>query len=246
MRAIQRLLLILCGLGVQACAWAAPELRVVVTSAWIMPFGEIVNGKPGRGIVLDLYQELGNELGRSVRPIVLPRKRIDEGARTGSYDLVCYINPQWTETPSHYRWSKPIFAVSNVLIGRSGTPAPRDLMSLPKAATVSTVLGYFYPPIQPLFANGHLQRDDAIDEQKLFLKMQLGRTPYGIISGPALDWYLRESPEHKLAPWRLPLISFDVHCAVPTRSGMPAQQLFAALDRLSQAGKIDAILKRYR
>lgn len=211
-----------------------------------MPYGEVENDHLVGGIFFDLYQAIAQKTGLALLPVVLPRKRIDGAVANGDIDLRCYFSPQWTSNPEFYAWSKPLFAIQDVLFGHEGTPELSALKDIAPGTAISTTLGYRYTALDPLFAQGQLQRDDSVDAEKVLRKMTVGRTLYGVSSGNALDWYKRQTPGHRLAAWRLVIDSTDLHCAVPKNGAVPAARLLGALEELRKAGRIDAILRSYR
>lgn len=182
-----------------AMGWSAPVsaqtvLRVSASSSWNMPFADVMGDRLDTGILHDLYEAVAKKAGLTWIAVVLPRKRLDGAVVNGDVDLRCHFNPRWTKTPDLYFWSKPLFAHSDVLFGHERTPAARDLSMLPRGSRVSAVLGYAYPALEPAFAAGNLVREDAVDEEKVMLKMTAGRTAYGIVNSAALDWYHRKTP----------------------------------------------------
>lgn len=237
-------------LSVLACApgpvAAQDVLRVSVSTAWNMPYGEVQNDRMLGGIFPDLYKAVAQKIGLAVFPVVLPRKRIEGAVANGEIDLRCYLNPQWTPAPDAYGWSKPLFPIQEVLFGHEGTPALRSVAELAKGTAVSTTLGYAYPTLESLFVRGDLVRDDSVDEEKVLLKMTADRTPYGVTKSTALDWYRRSVPRHKLAPWRLVIDSTEVYCAVPHNAAIAATRTLSALEDLRKSGRIDAIVRSYR
>jgi polar amino acid transport system substrate-binding protein len=227
------------------CAEEA-NLRAAVSSAWTLPIGAIERERLVGGILLELYRDLGSQLKLNVIQVVLPRKRLDAAGLAGDYDVRCYINPKWTETPDIYTWSKALFEVSNILIGAADSADPKSIEALPHGALVSTVLGYSYPALDALFASGRLKREDTVDEEKLLLKMTAKRTPYAVTSNAAVDWYRRTTPGHNLSDWRLILSRTEVHCAIPRNGAVPAAKVIEALEQIKRSGRLDAILRNFR
>lgn len=226
--------------------FAQEVLRVTVSTAWSMPYGDVQNDRMVGGIFPDLYKAVAQKMGLPVFPVVLPRKRIEGAVVNGEVDLRCYFNPKWTSTPDGYEWSRPLFTIQEVLFAHQGAPEPRALSDIPRGTPVSTTLGYTYPTLDGLFAHGDLQRDDSVDEEKVLLKMTADRTPYGVTKSTALDWYRKSVPRHKLAPWRLVIDSVDVYCAVPKNAAVAAARTLGALEDLRKSGRIDTILRAYR
>lgn len=225
----------------------APEtLRVSVSSSWTMPYGDVQNERITGGILLDLYRAIAQKTGLTMVPVVLPRKRIDGAVVSGDIDLRCYFNPRWTSTPEIYEWSKPLWTIHDVLFGHEGTRELTSLTDMPRGTRISTSLGYTYPALEPLFVRGDAARDDSFDEDKVLLKMTASRTPYGVTKSEALDWYRRNTPQHRLAAWRLVLESTDVHCAAPRNAAVPPTRTLAAVEDLRKSGRVEAILRSYK
>lgn len=211
-----------------------------------MPYARFQGDHIVEGVVFDLLTAVGEALKRPVRQVVLPRKRLDDAVLAGEIDLRCYINPQWTAVSDNMVWSEVLFKSSDVLVGAEKTPPPPDLYHLSSRAMVSTVLGFQYPALEPLFATGLLRRDDAADQMTALTKLGAGREVYGVSDALMLDWYMRNNPEPHLAAWRLPISTAEVHCAVPKSGAVPARILLQALHAIKQSGRMESILKAYR
>lgn len=227
-------------------ASAADLLRVAAASSWNLPYAKFENKLLTGGIVFDLVKSLEKPLDAQVTFVVLPRKRLDDGALSGDYDLRCYLNPEWTEIPDRFDWSAKLFDVSDVVFGHDQTPDPKTLAGLQKRAVISTVVGYVYPSLAPIFAAGDLKRDDTIGQENVMLKMTARRTPYGVSDLLALDWYQRTTPQHRLSDWRVGISKSDFQCAIPKNGNFPAAKIIKALDELKRKGAIDQILQKYR
>jgi polar amino acid transport system substrate-binding protein len=225
---------------------AAEVLRMSVSSAWNLPYASFANQRLVGGIVFDLGAALGTQLAMPVSFVVLPRKRIESAGLAGEFDLRCYITPQWTQKPEHYTWSNKLWDISDVVFGGENMAEPQGIESLPQGAVISTVIGYNYPTLEASFAVGRLKREDAIDQEKVFLKLTLARTPYGVSEARALDWYLRNTPHHRLAAWRMKISNQGFQCAIPNNGQVNAKKILQALDVLLSAGQLDAILANYR
>lgn len=227
-------------------AAAADVLRVAASSSWNLPYGQFENERLTGGIVFDLVKSLETPLDVQVTFVVLPRKRLDGGALSGDYDLRCYLNPKWTEIPDKFDWSAKLFDVSDVVFGHDQTPDPKTLAGLQKGAVMSAVLGYVYPALTPIFTAGDLKRDDTTGQEGVMLKMTARRTPYGVSDLLALDWYQRNTPQHRLSDWRVGISKSDFQCAIPKNGTYPAARIIKALDELKRKGAIEQILQKYR
>jgi polar amino acid transport system substrate-binding protein len=221
-------------------------LRHAANTSWGMPLGKYDGDRLTGGVIFDIVKMLGASVGRPISQVSLPRKRIEGAALAGEVDLRCYTNPKWTDAPDAYVWSEPLFELADVLFSTDAIAEPRSLSELPKGALISTVLGYKYPTLDAAFASGALRREDAVDQEKVLLKLSAGRTPYGLTTALALDWYKRITPRHHLSAWKLPLTTTAIHCAVPKASPIPPGPIIEALNSLKKSGRIEAILRNYR
>lgn len=224
-----------------------PEvLRASASTSWNMPYASWQGEQLSGGIVFDLVHAIGKAVQMPVTFVPLPRKRIDAASLAGDIDLRCYSNPVWTDIPDQFQWSAALFDLSNVVFGTEKTPNPQTLAGLQPGALVSTVLGYRYPDLEPLFDGGRLRREDTPDQEKVMLKMSVARTPYAVSDPLHLLWYRRITPNHRLSSWTLTLSNHAFHCAVPKNGRIPAVRLLKGLEYLKKSGKIDAILQRYQ
>jgi polar amino acid transport system substrate-binding protein len=239
-------LAVLLVLGAMDAPHADEPMRFVLNEAQAAPLVLYEGDKPVGGIVYDIGKALGAALGIPVQFVNLPRKRIDAAAIAGDIDLRCYLNPAWTEFADQYVWSEILFGVSDVLVGGEQVPEPKSLADLPGKTRITTVLGYIYPTLAPLFDSGHAIRDDAADQEKVLLMVSGGRNPYAVSNSLGLAWYQRITPRHALASWRLELSRYDIHCAVPKKGAIPADTINDALAKLKADGEIEKILARYR
>ena len=225
---------------------AAEPLRFAANTSWGMPFARFEGERLVGGMMFDLGTALGEALNSPVAYVALPRKRIDSVALNGKIDVRCYINPKWTDAPDAYLWTEPLFELSDVLFGRAAAKPLRQITDAAQGSVISTVLGYRYPELDGMFASGAIKREDAVDQEKVLLKITAGRTPYGISNLAALDWYRRSTPRHELGDWKLVIATTAIHCAIPKASPWNGRTLVEAINALKRSGKIDAILRNYR
>lgn len=229
----------------QPCT-AADVLRFSASSSWNMPYAKYEGDKLTGGIIFDLAQLIGKQMATPVVFVVLPRKRLDPATLAGEIDLRCYMTPQWTQIPEHFTWSGRLFDITDVLFGTASAPQPKEIATIAHGTVVSTVLGYSYPALDANFASGQLRREDTVDQEKVMLKLSVGRTPYGTSDMMALDWYKRTTPDHALSKWALPFSRKDFQCGIPKSGNIPPAVLLSALDALKKSGKLDDILRNYR
>ncbi|UVE18906.1 transporter substrate-binding domain-containing protein [Pseudomonas sp. LS44] len=227
-------------------AAAADErpLRFSVSESWAMPMMHIENGQATGGILYDLQTRLAQKVGRQANQLVMPRKRVQQMLVRGEIDVRCYVNPTWLQESHHqYIWSVPFMIQRDLLV------APTPTLIRPEQLhdeVIGTVLGFSYSRLEPLFASGQLQRDDARTQALTLSKLSVGRNHYAVSNELALAWYNRQRPANQpLYP--VEQLSEDlVACIVRDEPDVPTMALLRALVRMKQDGEFDAILARYR
>lgn len=235
------LALILLSLGTGA---EERPLRFSVSDSWAMPMIHIEHGQATGGILYDLQQRLAEKVGRRAELLVRPRLRIQQMLVRGEIDVRCYVNPAWLSESHHqYIWSVPFMVQRDLLVGRDKQQL--QLSRMP-GETIGTVLGFTYPQLAPLFASGHLRRDDARTQKLALDKLKAKRYDYAISNELTLQWYNRQQPAgDKLQPL-LEVAADIVACIVRDEPDVPTMPLLRALVQMKQAGEFETILARYR
>ena len=231
----------------QGHAQAQPRLlRVPAVSSWGPPYGQFRDGQLIGGINYELFAAIAEQMRLTLTPINMPRPRVDAAALAGEFDLRCQLSPDWLKSGADaYHWSPPLFEMQDVLVGHDAIAQPRDIEQLPPGSLVSTVLGFSYPSLEERFQDGRLRREDTVAVDRALRKLSLRRTPYAVANLRDLGWYLRNTPDHAIAPWRIPVARYDYRCAVPKPSRVDAPALFAVLERMKAQGEIDRIVWRH-
>jgi len=225
---------------------AAGPLRFAANTSWSMPIARFDGERLNGGMMFDLGEALGAAVGSPVSYVPLPRKRIEGASLAGEIDVRCHINPQWTDAPDAYLWTEPLYELSDVIFGGSAAKPLRQAADAANGSVVSTVLGYRYPSLDPLFESGQLKREDTVDQEKVMLKITAARTPYGVTNNSTLDWYRRTTAKHDVADWKVVIATSAIHCAIPKASTWTGRPLVEALNSLKRNGKIEAMLHNYR
>lgn len=230
-------------LSVDLAAGERP-LRFPVSESWAMPMVRIEDGLATGGILYDLHTRLAEKVGRHAEQMVLPRLRVQHMLVRGELDVRCYVNPAWlTESHHQYIWSVPFMLQRDLLVGRR---ARQVQLSRMRGEAIGTVLGFTYPKLEPLFANGQLRRDDARTQEQALAKLDARRYEYAVSNELTLHWYNRQRPvEGRLQPLE-ELAADPVACIVRDAADVPTMPLLRALVQMKQAGEFEAILARYR
>lgn len=204
----------------------------------------IEHGQATGGILYDLQQRLAEKVGRRAEMLVGPRLRIQQMLVRGEIDVRCYVNPAWLNESHHqYIWSVPFMVQRDLLVGRDKQQLQISQM---QGETIGTVLGFTYPELAPLFASGHLRRDDARTQELALDKLKARRYDYAISNELTLQWFNRQQPAgHNLQP-QLEISSDIVACIVRDEPDVPTMRVLRALVQMRQADEFETILSRYR
>lgn len=194
------------------------------------------------GVVPAIYRALEQETGLTYRVMERPRLRLDQ-ALARDADIHCHSTPYWAgdTLAEAVVWTDPLYELVDVVFARADAALdPSSIDDL--TGTISVVDGYQYPTLDHRRGSADLLFDGAPSEEAVVLKVAVGRTTYGVVNRPTLDWVER----HTALPADLVAL-LQVH-ATPVRcriraSGPHAETLHAAVDRLALAGTFRTLLE---
>lgn len=175
----------------------------------------------------------------------MARLRLQQAMEEGAIDVRCYVTPQWINGPAGtFLWSVPVISQRDLLVGAPGSEGPSAPEQLP-AQAIGTVLGFSYPPLEPFFATGHLEREDSRSQLLVLHKLHAGRYQHAVSNQLSLDWFNRPLPDAQRLRAVQVLEEQQLGCMVRSDSSVPAQSILRALARLKQSGQIERIIQRY-
>ncbi|RAS21009.1 MULTISPECIES: substrate-binding periplasmic protein [unclassified Pseudomonas] len=222
-----------------------PVLRFSVAESWSMPLVRVEGGQPVEGLVFDLLQALAREAGVRPEYHVMARLRLQQAMDAGDIDVRCYVSSQWfNDRPGNFVWSIPLLLQRDVLVGRPDDDTPIDPEQLPPQA-IGTVLGYAYGTLEPLFAQGCLQREDSRSQQLALQKLQIGRYRHAVSNELSLQWFNQGLPAGQRLQVQAVLEEQALGCMVRNDPAIPTQGILRALVRMRQSGEIERIVRRY-
>jgi ABC-type amino acid transport substrate-binding protein len=227
-------------LGSAAARSPAP-LVVLVDTGTEMPMADFRDGQLVAGIHKDLGAALAGKLGREVRFMPLPRKRIALALEQGQADLICLYLPPWL--PGKFQWSRGFFPMTEVIVTDTSVPQPRSLKDL-RGQPVATVLGYHHPELERAMGAGFV-RDDGHSSSGNLRKMAAGRLHHAITQQSTLDYYLRAGEKLSLHP---PLVvkTYMAQCAVSGRGRVGVAEVDKAIAGVAKDGGLARIIAAYR
>lgn len=241
---MQRVLLILVFWASNALA-EQPVLRFSVAESWSMPLIRIEQDQPVEGILFDLMQTLAQEVGARAQYHLMARLRVQQAMESGEIDIRCYVTPAWfSDRFDKFLWSIPLIHQRDLLVGSPGAYTPTSPEQLPVQA-VGTVLGYNYPALNPLFAQGRLHREDSRNQLLALQKLQAGRYRHAVSNEFSLQWFNRQQPPDQQLQALAVLEEQDLRCIVRDDPAVPTQAVLSALAHMKQSGQVERILQRY-
>jgi len=181
---------------------------------------------------------LAHSMGRKVRFIGLPRKRMAAALEAGEGDILCGYTPDWM--PGTLEWSHAFIPVGDVLLSSGHVPAPTRIEEL-KGKRIGTVLGFSYPDVEKKLGAEFL-RDDAPSSPLSLRKWQLGRSDYVLAPRASADKMIASGAMPPGAHI-LPVNEIKTMCAVPPHGNVSLKELNGAIDALEKSGEMARLLR---
>ena len=240
--ALSRRVFALSGLSCAALQ-AEPQrpLVLLVDSATEWPMARFAGDSVVGGMSLELGQLLAGQLGRPVRAIARPRRRMLRTLVEGEADWVCTYLQAWL--PGPLRWSKGFFLQEDVIVSRADHARPQRLRDL-RGRRIGTVLGFVYPELESALGVGFV-REDAPSSEANLRKLAAGRVAHAAVSRRALDVAVREGLLRVAVHPALPVARPLTQCALGPHAPLPIEQLDQAIDAIQRDGSLQALYRRY-
>jgi polar amino acid transport system substrate-binding protein len=223
-------------------AFAAPgELVLIAPANHTMPMAQFEGGQLRAGILKDLGHVLAAKLGRSVRFVVVPGRRVAITLAQGKADGVCMVKPGWID--GDFQWSAELIPTGGVVLARSDAPVMRRLTDL-RGKKVGTVGGYRYATLEAVLGKDFL-RDDAPSTEHSRLKLLAGRTQYALMELLSAAYLVKNDPTGGL---RLD-ITYEhgmARCAFSQLSQVPFGEVKRAIDSMIAERSVHKIVAHYR
>jgi polar amino acid transport system substrate-binding protein len=222
-----------------AAGAAAPELVMLAPANHAMPIAHFQNGVLTGGILWDLGELIAARLGRSVRFVTIPSRRVGLALAHGDADGVCLVQPSWIDGAFH--WSAELIPTGGVVLARKDAPPIVRVTDL-RGKKVGTVAGYRYRFLEPVLGTQFL-RDDAPSVDHALRKLSAGRTQYALMELSTAAWHVRNDPALRMD---LSYESSRARCAFSQESKVPFADIKRVTDAMQTDGSIDRIMARYR
>ena len=213
----------------------------VASSDAAMPFARFDDGKLAAGILKELGDAIGAELGLRVKFVTYPRKRSEDALVHGEVDAVCYARPEWTSIKLN--WTKPFMTNGDMLVIAPEVSVPDSLSGF-SGMTLGTVVGYRYPELEGLIGQ-NFNRDDAANMHSNIQKILAGRDQAYIVDKLTFGYEAKLDARLKDLATKS-ISSFQDRCGFSPASKIPFAASDEAVNKIVRAGKFDQILNHYR
>jgi polar amino acid transport system substrate-binding protein len=226
-------------LPLAAAGAEASELVMLAPANHAMPIAQFRDGVLTGGILWDVGDLIAARLGRKVRFLTVPSRRVSLALAHGDADGVCLVQPSWIDGP--FQWSADFIPTGGVVLARTDAPPVSRLTEL-RGKKVGTVAGYRYRYVEPVLGKQFL-RDDAPSVEHALRKMVAGRTQYALMELSTAAWHVKNDPSLRLD------ITYEnsrARCAFSRESKVPFADLKRVTDAMLTDGSIDKIMARYR
>ncbi len=202
---------------------------------------EFAGGQLRAGILKDLGELLAARLGRSVRFVVVPGRRVSLTLAQGKADGVCMVKPGWIEGDLH--WTRAFIPTGGTVLARADAPFIKRLTDL-RGKPVGTVAGYRYTMLEAALGADFL-RDDAPSSEHNLLKLLAGRTRYAVMELSSAACLVKRDAARTLRQ-DLTYEHGMAHCAFSKASKVPLAEITQAIDTMIAGRSVDRIMANYR
>lgn len=242
-RGVQRRLLLLSALPTGGAQAQDAKLHVLVDGSIEMPQALFKDGQAVDGLQVQLAQEIGRRLGRSVSFHLVPRRRVAPMLTEGQdADLICNYLPAWL--PGPLQWSRAYLDDADLLITAARRP-PLTRLQDASGQPIGTVSGFLYPEVESGLGIGFV-RDDAPNAIATLRKLALGRVDHALVGRVTFEYLMRRGDVPVELHPPLVIARFKTACALSPRSSVRLAQLDAALAAMQADGSLARLFDRYR
>lgn len=228
-------------------AQAQNSLRFGVADSDGPPIAIIKNNTLSAGLAKDLGLTLAKDQGRRAEFIVLSRARIEWALERGVVDVVCDANPVWFNDAGQLGWTHAIFPQIERFAVPADKPPVRSVADL-SGKRISTIRGYSYPQLAPMWAAGKASRDKEDSLELMMRALHENVADVAIVSELAYAAWAKEHPElaRQIHLGDFQFTHTPTMCAVSPLSRVSVDALDQSIDELHQQGIFKAILRDYQ
>jgi polar amino acid transport system substrate-binding protein len=222
------------------------EVKFNVVPGGYPPFIVKERDEAYRGSMIDIFREISEALDLKVQLVAFPRKRVDQGMLAGQIDVTIRAR-EWVDDPDAFLFSAPVLRIRDVLFSRAEDPVDFEALAGLRGKRLGTHLGYSYPELEPLFADGTIVRDDGPSEVAMLGKVLRGRSHAAVVNEHVGLWLIKErgwEGRFHIAPREIG--GYDYRFQFAKRWASIVPKIDAELEAMKADGRLEEIIARYR
>lgn len=226
---------------------SSKDLRVAASSYLSEPYTMYENGKLRGGLIKDIFDSLGTDLGVSIIYSDIPRKRVEVGLKIGEIHIAPVAHPQWLSKTYSDDWTVAVFTLKDLLILQSDSKLNYRNTNDLRTLRIGTTLGYHYPLLDSYFDAGTIIRSD-VQKMEQNVDMLLSKRIDAYITHNIVFRYFQKTDPRasSLRAVELEAPERPISWAVSKKSPIPLEQLNNYIRKLRKNGRLDQILRKYR
>lgn len=223
-----------------------PVINVGVIRSGTPPF-VILNQDDGKGIMIDIFEIVMNDLDYEIKLTPIPRNRIDRAVIDGDVDVFATAE-NWVDNPSNYYFTATIIKIHDVLWFLSDKSfnyqAPLDLFG----KIIAFHRGYHYTSIDSYLQDNSIHHVEVSSNLHVFRMILKNRVDAGIVSLKTGQWLIKKfNLNNNLTYAEYPINSTSYKFAFNKSKKFKAlAKLFnKKLKEIISKNKIDSITNKY-
>lgn len=213
------------------------------------PFTIAQDSPLGYGIMTEVLTQICTAHGLEVTMAYFPEKRSRMMLLKG--EIHAYPKArEWVSRPEDFDWTDPIVTSSDVLVfSRHRFPegAPESI----RGFTVGAILGFNYPPLQPMFDNKTITRSDAKSTESLMRMLLRGHIDVAVTNRYVAEWIIGNNADMTADDY---IITETPIGSAPYRFAFTKARDYSRvidifnreLAAMKQDGRLQAIIEKYK
>lgn len=195
------------GLFLIAVILAVTGTRPGYTAEKVIRFGIAAEGYPpymltkeggSLGIAGDVIWQISADLGYPIEVVIRPKKRLEHLIKVGEIDAIAEA-PEWRNDTMDFVSTDGIIDVADHVVMTIDQQKNMITVDQLKSKHVASRLGFIYPSLELMFADGTIRRTTTQSFKSLLKMVAAKRVDYGIIDVNVANWVIRKHGL-KLAP----------------------------------------------
>lgn len=199
------------------------------------------------GIAYDVVTRIADRIGYDIEFHQIPRKRVDGMLLDGRIDATPRAR-EWTEEPDNFLFTDAMVPIREVFFSKTDSDFRFEGLHNLQDVTLVTPLGYHYPELEPLFADGTIERYEVSEDRDIFTYLLHGQSLDATIADLTVgQWIIRQHGwQGKFRHSRQALSDYGYRLMLRPGWQSFAEAFNEELAKMKDSGELDEILDQYR